>query len=830
MYQANINQKQKTMKVLKFGGTSLGSPENIKKVEAIVAQKSKNSRVVVVASAFGGVTNQLQDCSLLAEKGDEQFKIELDNLINRHLETVQSLLGAKNQSALMGKVRLLLNEIEEILKGVFLVQELSIKTLDRILGSGEVLSALIINEFFLQEGLNSKLVNPQEFILTDSAFGKANVDMATTEEKIISHFQDREGDVLVCPGFLSKDSYGNSTTLGRGGSDYTAALIAAALDAPELEIWTDVSGMMTANPKYVKQAYAIPQINYEEAMELTHFGAKVLYPPSVHPVYKKGIPIYIKNTFEPESEGTKIFKFSEPKSQSIKGISCIENIALFNLSGSSMVGIPYFSYRLFDALAQAKVSVILITQASSEHSICVAIDLEDVETAKSAIENAFALEFREKMLDPLYVETDLAIVALVSSQMKNQIGLSGKMFSVLGQNGINIKAIAQGSSEKNISAVIEKGQIKKALNTLHESFFLSDLKRVNLFIVGTGNVGKTLINQLNQQVEYLKEHNQIDLRISGIANSRKMLFDLDGIPFENAVDTLMEQGKEMNLDGFLDEMKELNLRNSIFIDNTAHEVVANTYADVLASSISVVTPNKIACTGKYEDYKKLKNLALRYRSHFRFETNVGAGLPVINTLDDLIKSGDEILGIQAVLSGSLNFIFNNYTGEGDSFADVVKQAQVEGYTEPDPRIDLSGVDVKRKILILLRESGFEMELDDIETFPFIPEKCMQAETVELFFESIAQEEAHFNNLVEEANSEGKKLKYVATIENGKANTGLEKIAPDSPLFNLEGQDNIVLFNTKRYPEQPLVIKGAGAGAAVTASGIFGDIIRIANAL
>ncbi|MGM0581150.1 MAG: bifunctional aspartate kinase/homoserine dehydrogenase I [Bacteroidota bacterium] len=818
------------MKVLKFGGTSLGSSDNIKKVKAIVAKKSQHDRLIVVVSAFGGVTNQLHECSRLAEKGDENYKHILNELINRHLELVQTLLGAKAQSGIMAKVRLVLNEVEDILKGVFLIQELSNKTLDRILGAGEVLSALIVNDFILQEGLKSEIINPQDFIITDSEFGKANVDMALTEDKITTYFQNQDGDVLVCPGFVSRDLHGNNTTLGRGGSDYTAALIAAALDAPELEIWTDVSGMMTANPKYVKQAFPIAHIDYEEAMELTHFGAKVLYPPSVHPVYKKGIPIYIKNTFKPEEEGTKIHKFPEPDSQSIKGISCIENIALFNLSGSSMVGIPYFSHRLFEALARAKVSVILITQASSEHSICVAIDLEDVEIAKSAIENAFALEFKQEMLNPLYVETDLAIVALVSSQMKNHIGLSGKMFSVLGQNGINIKAIAQGSSEKNISAVIEKKQIKKALNTLHESFFLSDLKRINLFVVGTGNVGKTLIDQLNQQSEYLKEHNQIDLRISGIANSRKMLFDLNGIPFKNAVDTLMESGIEMNLNGFLDEMKELNLRNSIFIDNTAHEVVAKTYSDILANSISVVTPNKIACTGIYDEYKNLKNLALRFRSHFRFETNVGAGLPVINTLDDLIKSGDEVLGIQAVLSGSLNFIFNNYTGEGDSFADVVKQAQEEGFTEPDPRIDLSGVDVKRKILILLRESGFEMELEDIDTIPFIPEKCMQAENVEQFFESITQEEAHFKNLVEEANSEGKKLKYVATFENGKANTGLEKIAPDSPLYNLEGKDNIVLFNTKRYPEQPLVIKGAGAGAAVTASGIFGDIIRIANAL
>lgn len=818
------------MKVIKFGGTSLGTPENIKKVKAIVAQKSDGDQLIVVVSAFGGVTNQLNACSRLAEQGDASYKVILDDLIERHLSAVQKLLGAKSQSSVMAKVRLALNQLEDILKGVFLIQELSPKTLDRVIGAGEVLSALIVNEFLLHEGIDPDLMDPKEFIVTDSEFGKANVDMLKTDESIKAYFKEKKAAILICPGFVSKDFYGNSTTLGRGGSDFTAALLAAALDTPELEIWTDVSGMMTANPQYVKQAFAIPQIDYEEAMELTHFGAKVLYPPSVNPVYRKGIPIYIKNTFDPEAEGTKIHYFPEPDGRSIKGISCIENIALFNLSGSSMVGIPYFSHRLFKALAEAKISVILITQASSEHSICVAIDLEDAAKAEVAIKNAFYTEFTQEMLDPLHIETDLAIVALVSSHMKNYIGLSGKMFSVLGQNGINIKAIAQGSSERNISAVIDKTQIKKALNTLHESFFLSDLKRVNLFIVGTGNVGNTLIDQLYQQAEYLKDHNQIDLRISGIANSRKMFFDLNGIPFENAVEALMEKGQKMDLEDFLREMKELNLRNSIFIDNTAHEIVANTYAGVLESSISVVTPNKIACTGKYLDYKRLKNLALRYGSHFRFETNVGAGLPVINTLDDLIKSGDEVLGIQAVLSGSLNFIFNSYTGEGDSFAAVVKQAQEEGFTEPDPRIDLSGVDVKRKILILLRESGFEMELDDIETIPFIAEKCMETENVEKFFQSIGEEEAYFKELVEKANAEGKRLKYVATFKNGKANTGLEKIAPDSPLYNLEGKDNIVLFNTKRYPEQPLVIKGAGAGAAVTASGIFGDIIRIANAL
>ncbi|MEX2588743.1 MAG: bifunctional aspartate kinase/homoserine dehydrogenase I [Chitinophagales bacterium] len=816
------------MQILKFGGTSVGSPETIKKVKNIVASKADKNPMIVVVSAFGGITNQLLQCSRMAANADESYHKLLKTISDRHLNCIQELLPAKNQSAVMGKTRLQLNELEDILRGLFLIRELSPKTLDRISCMGEVLSALIIEQFLSKSGMDTALTDPRQFIFTDSYFGKANVDFPKTEKAIQNYFRNKSASVYVCPGFMASDSNGTTTTLGRGGSDYTAAILAAALDAPALEIWTDVSGMMTANPQLVRQAYSIEQIDYEEAMELTHFGAKVLYPPSVHPVYKKRIPIYIKNTFEPEAAGTKIYHFENGKSQIIKGISCIENIALLNLSGSSMVGIPYFSHRLFEALALAKISVILITQASSEHSICVAIDQADVEKAKSAIGQSFRKEFEEKMLDELSIEEDLAILALVGSQMKNHIGISGKMFSVLGHNGINIKAIAQGSSEKNISAVIEKRQIKKALNSLHESFFLSDLKRLNLFIVGSGNVGKALLEQLQQQMNYLKEKSHIDLRIIGMANSRKMIIQEEGYAIETALEELEKSQSKMKLDKFLEQMYALNMRNSIFIDNTANEHVANTYASVLQNSISVVTPNKIACTGKLADYKKLKQLALRYNCQFLFETNVGAGLPVINTLNDLIKSGDEIHGIQAVLSGSLNFIFNNYDGKGASFAEIVQQAKAEGYTEPDPRIDLSGVDVKRKILILLRESGFEMELKDIDSIPFIPEECMQAKDVESFLESLVKYEKHFKEMIEQAANEGKKLKYVATFQNGKANTGLEKIAPDSPLYNLEGKDNIVLFSTKRYPEQPLVVKGAGAGAAVTASGIFGDIMRIAN--
>lgn len=816
------------MQVLKFGGTSVGSPENITKVRDIINSKADENSMIVVVSAFGGITNQLLQCSQMAAIANKSYLEVLEAIKKRHFNCIKELLPFKSQDKVLKHVQVHLKELEDILHGIFLIGELSPKTLDRISCMGETLSSMIIHNYLFESGIDTILTDPRDIIFTDSYFGKANVDFPKTEKAIRKYFKEKTGKVYVCPGFIANDNKGNTTTLGRGGSDYTAAIIAAALNTASLEIWTDVSGMMTANPKLVRQAYPIEQIDYEEAMELTHFGAKVLYPPSVHPVYKKRIPIYIKNTFEPEAKGTMIHHFQDDKSKVIKGLSCIENIALLNLSGSSMVGIPYFSHRLFEALAQSKISVILITQASSEHSICVAIDQADVEKAKSAINQSFRKEFEDEMLDELYVEEELAILALVGSQMKNHIGISGKMFNILGHNGINIKAIAQGSSEKNISAVIEKRQIKKALNSLHESFFLSDLKRVNLFIVGAGNVGKALLDQLQQQKGFLKEKTRIDLRIIGMANSRKMIINEEGYSLELAFEELEKSQTKMDLEQFLNQMYELNMRNSIFIDNTANEDVAATYADVLEKSISVVTPNKIACTGQFEDYKKLKQLALRYNCQFLFETNVGAGLPVINTLSDLIKSGDEIHGIQAVLSGSLNFIFNNYDAKSVSFADIVKQAKVEGYTEPDPRIDLSGVDVKRKILILLRESGFEMELKDIDTVPFIPDECMKAKDVDQFLDSLLKYESHFQKMIEEAKQEGKKLKYVATFQNGKANTGLEKIAPESPLYNLEGKDNIVLFSTKRYPEQPLVIKGAGAGAAVTASGIFGDIMRIAN--
>lgn len=816
------------MQVLKFGGTSVASAKNIALVKNVIFEKPSSNQIIAVVSALGGITTQLVNCSAMAATGNAEYLKELAQVEQKHIKTVQELIPLKKQSKTMGKVKMLLNELEDICRGVFLIHELTAKTSDKILSFGERLSSTIIADYFNDMEHNTFLADPRDFIVTDSNYSRAEVNFEKTNAKIVSYFKNVKEKLIVCPGFIAASEDGEITTLGRGGSDYTAAIIAAALNSAELEIWTDVSGMMTADPRLVSSAYAIEEISYEEAMELSHFGAKVIYPPTIQPVLEKNIPIHIKNTFKKDDAGTVIKQASATNGSLIKGLSSIQNIALFNLSGSGMVGIPNFSHRLFRALSTAKVNVVMITQASSEHTICVGIDAGDAKKSQAAIEHEFAYELSTHKINPVQIEKDLAIIALVGSNMKEKVGVSGTMFSVLGQNGINIKAIAQGSSEKNISVVIYEREVKKALNSLHESFFLSEKRRINLFMIGVGNVGAALIEQLRKQKQYLSQHHHIDLRIVAMANSKKMLFQEEGINLKNWKESLMEDGEAMKVEDFLQQMETLNLRNSIFIDNTANSDIAGLYKRVLKKSISVVTPNKIACTNSYQDYLELKKTALLYKAKFLFETNVGAGLPVINTLNDLIKSGDEVLKIEAVLSGSLNFIFNNFNKEA-KFADIVRQAQTEGYTEPDPRIDLSGVDVKRKILILIRESGLDMEIDDIPAQAFIPEDCMNAPSIDKFFEKLEEHEEVFQQLVKKAEKEGKKIKYVASYNKGKAETGLRFVEKSHPFYNLEGKDNIVLFTTKRYPEQPLVIKGAGAGAEVTASGIFADIMRIANA-
>lgn len=813
------------MNVLKFGGTSVANAQNIKSVLQIVADKAKTDQLIIVVSACSGVTDLLMTAANKAAAKDESYKQTLTNIEDKHLEVIKELIPIQEQAALLSHAKRLINQLETLLDGCFLLGELSNRSADAILNFGELLSAGIIAEALKQHLPNAAYKDSRELIKTDNKFGKANVNFDITDSLIRDYFKDKS-HVVVLPGFIASSTDGHHTTLGRGGSDYTAAIFAAALDAKQLEIWTDVNGMFTANPKIVKQSQPIEAISYQEAMELSHFGAKVLYPPTIQPVLNKNIPILIKNTFEPNSQGTYISGNPVANKNPIKGISHIDNIALLTLEGSGMIGVSGSSKRLFEVLSNEYINVIFITQASSEHSICIGIQNTEADKAATAINLAFESEIFQRKIDPCIVEKSLCIVALVGESMKNHQGLSGKMFSALGKNNVNIRAIAQGASERNISVVINERDVNKALNTLHEAFFEDQTKQLNLFVMGVGNVGEKFIDQIHQQKKFLKDNLKINLRVIAISNSRQMHFDENGMALKDWKD-LLNHGETANKELFISKTKELNLRNSIFVDITASETVSKTYSYYLEQNIAVVTCNKIACASAYENYSHLKSLSRKFNAPFLFETNVGAGLPIIDTLKHLIASGDKIHKIQAVLSGSLNFIFNNFN-EANSFHDVVKEAGVQGFTEPDPKIDLSGIDVARKILILIRESGYQMEIEDIYNESFLPKDCLETNTVEDFFVSLKTHEAHFNSLYRQAVEKNCRLKYVAQFENGKASVGLQFIPADHPFYNLEGKDNIVLFFTDRYVDQPLLIKGAGAGAAVTASGIFADVIRIGN--
>lgn len=813
------------MKVLKFGGTSVANPENINRVKAIL-QGKKEHKMAIVVSAFGGITDLLLHTSQLASKQDLSYKNELKNIEDKHLAMIKSLVPVKSQSTVLSKVKSELNALETLLEGSFSIGELTLKLSDKIVSFGELLSSYIICEFLKAEGLDATFKDSRELIITDTSFGKANVDFDTTNQNCQDFFKENNHWITILPGFVSSSISGESTTLGRGGSDYTAAILASAVDAEVLEIWTDVSGMFTANPKLVKQAKSVSNISYEEAMELSHFGAKVLYPPTIQPVLNKEIPILIKNTFAPDETGTHIAKNSNGNGKTVRGISHVDQISLLSLEGPGMIGIPGISKRFFETLSLENISVVLITQASSEHSICIGISDKDVEKAVAAINTAFAYEISNNKINKVVVEKDLAIVALVGDNMKSHQGLSGKMFSTLGKNNVNIRAIAQGASERNISAVIQETDVKKALNALHEEFFEENIKQLNLFVMGVGNVGAKFLGQIAQQRKFLKEELKLNLRVIGISNSRTMSFNENGIDPSNWQD-ILSKGEKANREKFFTTVKDYNYRNSIFVDNTASADISKSYPDYLKNSISVVTCNKIACSSDFSYYKYLKHLAKQYNAPFLFETNVGAGLPIIDTLKHLIASGDQIRKIQAVLSGSLNFVFNNFN-DSVTFHDIVKQAQEEGYTEPDPTIDLSGIDVMRKILILARESGHELDIEQIENESFLPQESLETDSNEAFFASLKKYEDTFQKMYKEAKDSESKLKYVAQFEDGKAKVGLQKIPKGHDFYNLEGSDNIVLFYTERYPNQPMIIKGAGAGADVTASGIFADIIRIGN--
>lgn len=810
------------MQVLKFGGTSVANAENIRKVVSIVTAAGKKDKTVVIVSALGGVTDLLLSASSLAADGDESYKEKLAVVEQRHLEAVKQLIPVAQQSQLLSLVKKSCNEIEDICSGIFLLRELTPRSKDRIGSYGEWLSSRIIAATIQSMGNDVVWKDSRELIVTNSNFTAAEVDFAATTESIRQFFASTDHNLFLLPGFIAADKKGITTTLGRGGSDYTAAILAACLDASNLEIWTDVSGMMTADPRLTANARIIPHISYQEAMELSHFGAKVIYPPTIQPVMSKAIPVWIKNTFAPQDEGTLIESVATRNGNIVRGISSINNIALLSLEGSGMIGIPGFSKRLFEALSNERINVILITQSSSEHSICVAVDASAAAAAKQVVDAAFANEITLQKVEPLAIENELSIVALVGENMKSHPGISGRMFSAMGRNGVNIRAIAQGSSEKNISAVISTKDVRKAINVLHEEFFETTYKQVNLFIAGTGNVGAKLLGQLQQQLQFLQNQMKLQVRVIGISNSRKMLLREEGIDTAKWKEAL-EAGESASLESFVEGIIARNLRNSIFVDVTANDKVAGIYDKLLQKSISVVACNKIAASSAYVNYQKLKHLAREFNCQFLFETNVGAGLPIIGSLNDLLSSGDRVHRIDAVLSGTLNFVFNNYDGSRP-FADVVKQAQDEGYTEPDPRLDLSGTDVMRKIMILARETGEKIEMDQIANNSFMPASCMQG-SVSDFYAAMAKEEKHFRNLYDQASEAGCKLKFVASYNNGKASVGLQHIDPAHNLYHLYGKDNIVLFYTDRYAEQPMVVKGAGAGAEVTASGVFADILR-----
>jgi aspartokinase/homoserine dehydrogenase 1 len=804
------------MKVLKFGGTSVGSAENIKQVKDIVVNKGDD--VIVVVSALGGITDKILTAATNAVTGTTDFHTELTTIRQRHDETLAELFS--NPQPVKEIVDNLLDELEHILTGIKLIGELTPKTLDRIAGLGERISSNIVAQYI---GCVRK--DSSEFIRTDSNFGKATVDFTVTNKKINETFKNFKG-IAIVPGFISKNDKGEFTTLGRGGSDFTAAIIAAALDVDILEIWTDVSGFMTADPRVIRKAYTIPDLTYSEAMELSHFGAKVIYPPTILPVFKKGIPILIKNTFEPEHPGTKIVKGVKTGKHPIKGISSISGITLLTIQGIGMVGVTGISMRLFSALAKENINVILISQASSENSISVAIEEKALAKAEKAIRDEFVKEIDTEQVNKIVIEKGVSVVAIVGENMKKTTGVSGKLFSTIGKNGINVMAIAQGASELNISWVVKNEDLRKTLNVVHESFFLSENTELNIFLIGIGTVGGNLLNQIKQQQEKLLKENHLRIKLTGVANSKKMLFSRDGINIATYKDELNNSEKTSSLQGFVDEIKAMNIYNSVFVDCTASSDVAELYKDILKANISIVTANKVAASSEYENYAELKHIAKQKGIKFLFETNVGAGLPIINTLNDLVNSGDKILKIEAVLSGTLNYIFNTIS-EDIPLSKTIQMAKEEGYSEPDPRIDLSGIDVARKILILARESGYKIEMEDVDIKRFIPENLFNG-SIDKFWNEISNLDAEFEKQRQQLVKNNKCWRFVACFENGKAKAELQEIDSTHPFYDLEGSNNLVMFTTERYCKFPMQIKGYGAGASVTAAGVFADLIRVSN--
>lgn len=797
----------------------MGTPERILGVKKIIESQSEPS--IIVVSAFQGITDQLEKVSRMARDRNEAYKSLLKEIEQGHYDTVKELFPVNQQSNILAGIKVLINELEETLHGVFLLQDLTAKTQDTISSFGERLSSFIIS----LKVNDAYLVEIRDLIKTDSTFGKARVLFNQCNPLIREHFKSLQKYAIV-PGFIGSNERGETTTLGRGGSDYTAAIIAAAVDASVLEIWTDVDGFMTADPRKVDKAYAIESLTYAEAMELSHFGAKVLYTPTIQPVLEKRIRIHIKNTFAPEKKGTLIGAQEIAQNQSpIKGISSIDQVDLITLQGSGMVGVTGTSMRLFSALAKRNINIILITQASSEYSISFAIQPDGTREAEQGIREEFIHEIESMHSIRVLVERDLSVIAIVGERMRHTPGISAKLFQSLGRNGINVIGIAQGSSELNISVVISHHSLRKALNVIHEGFFLSHYKELHLFLVGVGTVGSRLLDQVRTQKEKLLRNHRLKVNVIGLSNSRKMIIDPEGININHYRD-LMSEGLPADLGEFTRQIAELNMRNSVFIDCTASPVVSEAYKQLFNDYVSVVTANKIACSSGYDMYRDLKNTAQAKGVKFIYETNVGAGLPIINTINDLINSGDKILELEAVVSGTLNFIFNTLDA-GNTLSEVIRKARELGYSEPDPRIDLSGIDVIRKLIILSREAGYTIEEKDVQVTPILPAECFEG-SLDDFWGKVARYDEEFEQKRRTLEQKNRKWRYVARLKKGKASVQLTEVDMDHPLYPLEGSNNIIIITTERYREHPMIIKGYGAGAEVTAAGMFADIIRIAN--
>ena len=813
------------MKVLKFGGTSVGSVESLQSLTKIVQQSFlNNDHPIVVTSAMSGITNLLTQ---MAENAADQkaFDHDIKLIETSHFDIVKSLISIQNQNPVFTKLKLMLNELEDVLQGIFALKELSLQSKDLVLSYGEKLSTFMVAKILEESISQAMFVDASHYIKTDSNFGNANLNEALTNQLIQSLVHSNPDKLLVVTGFISSNDKGRMTTLGRGGSDYTAAIFASNLNADVIEIWTDVNGMLTADPRIVKKAFSLPSLSYTEAMELSYFGAKVIYPPTMIPAFMKKIPIVIRNTFQPEFEGTKIQFESDQSKFPIKGISSISDVSIINVSGSGMIGKTGFSGRLFTLLAREQINVILITQSSSEHSITFAVHPNDAKKAIQLISSEFELELEASKLILPEIEEDLSVLAIVGENMKKTPGISGKLFHALGRNGINVRAIAQGSSEFNISVIISKNDLAKALNSVHDAFFAELKKTLNVFTLGTGNIGTTMFRQLADQHHFLLENNDLEIKVIGTSNSRKMIFNENGIDLKDWKNNLEENGEIADLTNFIERMKKMNLPNCVFIDNTASKLPSTYYTDIFKSNISVVTCNKIANSAAYSQYKQLHETARKHGVDFLYETNVGAGLPIVRVLKDLMMSGDRLLKIEAILSGTISYIFNNFIDEA-SFYNVVKEAQKLGYTEPDPRDDLSGVDFMRKMLILARDAGHQLESSDVNLGNILPKECLEASSVDHFYEELLKAEPYFKSLKEKAKSENKVIRYIGKLENGQVEISLQMVDQNHPFYALSGSDNIISFTTERYKERPLVVKGPGAGAEVTAGGVFADLVNI----